>query len=157
MGCKAAIRLGDIVLDVGAGTGILSLFALQVGARKVYSVETARIVGLAQRIFTGNHTDDRIIEINGDMENVELPESVDVIVSEWLGSMGVNENLLYPVLLARDRWLKPGGMLIPMKADAWLAPVWYKKLEEEKRFWNSSPYSIDLREMITACVEGSMD
>jgi SAM-dependent methyltransferase len=143
--CAAVIHPGDVVLDVGSGTGILTIFALQAGARKVYAVEKTGIANVAQHVYADNHVSDGVIQINDDVANVELPERVDVIVSEWLGSMGVNENLLHPVLIARDRWLKPGGVLVPAKVDAWLAPLAYEPVDKERAFWRGAPYGLDLR------------
>jgi hypothetical protein len=74
---------------------------------------------------------------------VRLPEQVDVIVSEWLGVYGVDENMLAPVLAARDRWLKPGGALIPSAVTAWLAPVQHKAGQQANRFRNR-PYELNL-------------
>jgi predicted RNA methylase len=80
----ANVRKGDVVLDVGAGTGILSLFAAQAGARTVYAVERTTIADLARRIVIKNGYGDRIEVIQSDLEAVRLPQRVDVIVSEWL-------------------------------------------------------------------------
>jgi SAM-dependent methyltransferase len=135
---------GCTVLDIGAGTGILSLFAAQAGARMVYAVERTHIADLARRIVSENGFDERIRVLRGDMETLELPEKVDVIVSEWLGGYGVDENLLPMVVLARDRWLKPGGRMIPETVTSWMAPAFDARLQEDMFFWCSNPYGIDL-------------
>jgi SAM-dependent methyltransferase len=76
---------GCAVLDVGAGTGVLSLFAAQMGVRIVYAVERTGIAELARRIIRENGFGDRIQVLRDDLETVARPERVDVIVSEWLG------------------------------------------------------------------------
>jgi SAM-dependent methyltransferase len=138
------VKPGDVVLDVGAGTGILSLFAVQAGARKVYAVERARIVKLTRQLLTVNGAEERVKIVRGDMATVRLPEQVDVIVSEWMGGYGVDEGFLPAVLLARDRWLKPKGKVLPGRVSAWVAPVWDNELARELSFWRSRPYEVDL-------------
>lgn len=140
----AVVAPGSAVLDLGAGTGILSVFAAQAGARAVYAVERTRIAVLAKRIVAENGFHGRIHILRGDMETIELPEKVDVIVSEWLGGYGVDENLLPVVVQARDRWLKPGGRMVPGRVDAWMAPAFDERLHEDLCFWYSKPYGVEL-------------
>lgn len=138
------IKEGQIILDVGAGTGILSLFAAQAGAARVYAVERAMIYKQAERLARMNGKEDVITVIHGDIESVELPETVDGIVSEWMGCLGVDENILGAVLIARDRWLKPGGVILPEWVRSWLAPVYDPQLDDELIFWRNTPYGLDL-------------
>lgn len=140
----AAVKPGDIVLDFGAGTGILSLFAAQAGAARVYAVERTTIVRLTRRLVKRNGFGDRIVVIRGDIEHVNLPENVDLIVSEWLGTFGVDENMLAPLVLARDRWLKPGGRMVPETVTAWIAPVWNVDLDLDMTLQSGRPYDLDL-------------
>lgn len=76
---------GKVVLDVGCGTGILSMFAANAGARHVYAIECAEIIEQAREIIRANGLSDRITLIRGRVEEVELPEKVDVLISEWMG------------------------------------------------------------------------
>lgn len=138
------VKPGDVVLDVGAGTGILSLFAAQAGARKVYAVERTGIVDFARRLIAANRAQEQVRIIHGDMETVELPEPVDIIVSEWMGGSGIDEGFLPAVLAARDRWLKPKGVMLPECVSAWIAPVWDSELEGDLSFWRSQPFEVDL-------------
>jgi SAM-dependent methyltransferase len=140
----AMVKPGDVVLDFGAGTGILSMFAAQAGAARVYAVERTTIVRLTRRLVKRNGFADRIVVIRGDIENVNLPENVDVIVSEWLGTFGVDENMLAPLVLARDRWLKSGGRLLPVTVTAWIAPVWNRDLDLDMMLRAGRPYDLDL-------------
>ena len=80
--------------------------------------------------------------IHGDVMNVELPERVDVIVSEWLGGFGIDEGMLVPVIAARDRWLKPGGVMIPRLVMAWAALVHDRYLAEMVEFLRGNPYGL---------------
>jgi SAM-dependent methyltransferase len=139
-----AVKAGDIVLDAGAGTAILSLFALQAGAQKVYAAERSGIAEFARQLLTLNEGEDRIEVLRGDMQDLELPEKVDVIVSEWMGGYGIDEDMLGPVLRVRDRWLKQNGVMLPERVAAWLAPVWDQQLEAQLSFYRSNPYGVDL-------------
>lgn len=139
----AAVKEGDVVLDIGTGSGILSLFAAQAGASKVYAVDPSPVVGLAQELIALNNVQRTVEVVQERIEDVQLPVKVDVIVSEWLGVYGVDENMLGSVLLARDRWLKPGGRLIPGRVTAWLAPV-LSGVRIDTEFFHSNPYGLDL-------------
>lgn len=138
------IAPGAVVLDVGAGTGILSLFAAQAGARKVYAVECTSIAAFARELVAANGYQDVIEVIAGRMEDVQLPEQVDIIVSEWMGCLGVDENILPAVVLARKRYLKPGGIMLPGWVRSWIAPMTDRATNDELAFWRSKPYGLDL-------------
>lgn len=140
----ALVKPGDVVLDLGAGTGILSMFAAAAGAKKVYAVERTETAQLARRIIEANGYADRIEVLQSDVENVTLPEKVDVLVSEWMGGFGVDENILAPLVMTRDRHLKPGGTMIPGRVTAYLAPAEIPAFDESIGMWRSKPHGVDL-------------
>lgn len=139
-----AIKPGSKVLDMGAGTGFLSVLAAQAGAGKVYAVERTAIAELARELVERNGCADRVAILHTDLEDAELPERVDVLVSEWMGGLGVDENMLAPLVMARDRWLRPGGAIIPARVTAQLAPAWVEELEDAQGHWRSRPHGVDL-------------
>ncbi|XP_041459766.1 protein arginine N-methyltransferase 3-like [Lytechinus variegatus] len=103
-----------VVLDVGCGTGILSMFAAKAGARQVIAVDQSDIVYQAMDIVRQNGLDGVITLKKGRLEDVDLPvEKVDVIISEWMGYFLLFESMLDTVLYARSKYLKEGGMVYP--------------------------------------------
>jgi len=112
-----------VVLDVGTGSGILAMFAAKAGAKKVYAVEATSMALNARKLVEANHLQDVITVIQGTIESVVLPEKVDIIVSEWMGYLLLRETMLDSVLIARDRFLKPGGALYPSHARMYWAPM----------------------------------
>jgi SAM-dependent methyltransferase len=150
---KQSVNPGDVVLDVGAGTGILSLFAVKAGASKIFAVERTNMAEMARVMIERNGMEDRVEVMQADMETIELPEKVDVIVSEWMGRYGIDEYMHVPVLTARDRWLKPGGKMLPARVTAWMAPVWDHQLDQSLKFWRNRPYDVDLSPIADATVE----
>ena len=148
----SVVRPGDIVLDVGAGSGILSVFAARAGAARVYAVERTTVAVLAQELAAANGVAEIVQVIHGDVMDVELPERVDVIVSEWLGGFGIDEGMLVPVIAARDRWLKPGGVMIPRSVTAWAALVHDRYLGETVEFLRDNPYGLRLDDLVEKTV-----
>ena len=101
-----------IVLDVGCGTGVLSMFAAKAGAKKVIGIEMSSIVTHAEEIVKLNKLDHIVSLVKGKVEEVSLPdgiEKVDIIISEWMGYCLFYESMLNTVLFARDKWLAPGN------------------------------------------------
>ncbi len=91
-----------MVLDVGCGTGILSMFAAKAGAAHVYGVDMSGIVENAKTIVSTNGLADKITIIRGKVEDISLPvEKVDIIISEWMGYCLFYESMLDTVLYAR--------------------------------------------------------
>lgn len=106
-----SVKKGDVVLEIGTGTGILSLFAITAGAKKVYAVEAdENLYGLLKRTFKGKN----IELVIGDGRTVDIPERVDIIICEMI-STGLIDELQVPVMNNVLRFLKPGGIIIPSK------------------------------------------
>lgn len=143
-GLAHAVKPGDVVLDMGAGTGLLSIFAAAAGARKVFAVERTGIASLARELIAENGYAEKIEVIHADLEDVSLPEKVDVIVSEWMGGFGVDENMLAPLVMARDRWLRPGGTIVPGVVTAVLAPAHVPAFDAEIARWRGHPHGVNL-------------
>lgn len=114
---------GKVVLDVGTGSGILAIFAAKAGARKVYAVEATDMAKSAKRLVVAQGLGDVIEVIQGVVESVEIPEKVDIIISEWMGYFLLRESMLDSVLIARDRFLQPDGALYPSHARMFMAPI----------------------------------
>uniref|UniRef100_F6X5I5 Protein arginine N-methyltransferase 6 n=1 Tax=Ciona intestinalis TaxID=7719 RepID=F6X5I5_CIOIN len=136
-----------VVLDVGAGTGILSCFCAQAGAKKVYAIEASNIAKQAKKVVELNGLSDQIVVMQCLLEDAFLPEKVDVIVSEWMGYCLLYESMLSSVITARDRWLKPGGLMLPSAAALYFAPICDDEITVEKvNFWNDMEevYGVDM-------------
>ncbi|PNW75848.1 hypothetical protein CHLRE_12g558100v5 [Chlamydomonas reinhardtii] len=114
---------GKVVLDVGTGSGILALFAAKAGAKKVYAVEATNMAKNARLLVEHNKMSHVVEVIQGTIESIELPEKVDIIISEWMGYFLLRESMLDSVLVARDRFLAPGGALYPSHASIFMAPI----------------------------------
>ncbi len=113
-----------VVLDIGCGTGILSIFAARAGAKHVYAIENAEIALFAELIIKENGLSDKITVIKGKMEEVTLPvPKVDIIISEWMGYFLLYESMLDSVLWARDKYLVKGGKMLPDKVQMFVAAI----------------------------------
>lgn len=127
-----------VVLDVGAGSGILSFFAAQAGAKRIYAVEASSMAHYAQKLVTANNLQDHIKVIPGKIEEIELPEKVDVIISEPMGYMLYNERMLETYLHAK-KWLLSGGKMYPARGDLHIAPftddALYMEQFSKANFW----------------------
>ncbi|CAN4096460.1 unnamed protein product [Withania somnifera] len=134
-----------VVLDVGAGTGILSLFCAKVGAKHVYAIECSSMADMAQEIVKLNGFSNVITVIKGKVEEIDLPvPQVDIIISEWMGYFLLYENMLDTVLYARDKWLVKDGIVLPDKASLCLTAIEDADYKEDKiEFWNSV-YGFDM-------------
>lgn len=134
-----------VVLDIGCGTGVLSIFAARAGAKHVYGIDNADIVHYAREIVKVNNFSDQITIIQGKVEELELPvDKVDIIISEWMGYFLIYESMMDTVLFARDKWLRPGGLILPDKCIMKVAAIEDEVYKNKKlHFWDNV-YGIDM-------------
>jgi SAM-dependent methyltransferase len=110
---RRAVAGGRDFVDLGCGHGLMSLAARRAGAGRIIAIESARAtVDLAARVLAANGASD-VELIHGHSEFVTLDDRVDVIAMDFIGDSGFSPHHVRCLLDARDRWLRPGGTLIP--------------------------------------------
>lgn len=141
---RQAVKPGDVVADLGTGTGVLALMAVQAGASRVYAIDNrSPSLAVAERIVQANHAGDRIRLVKGDARNVDIGEPVDVIVNELIGDFGTDENISECVRGFANRHLKVDGRIVPEQLRTWLLPVEYR--DEFRGVWREDFHGLDLR------------
>jgi precorrin-6B methylase 2 len=118
-----AVRPGDVVVDIGAGTGVLSFLACAAGASKVYAFEGGRIIDVARELAERNGLADRVVFINKWSTAADLPEPADVLITETIGNAAIDEGIIAWTADARRRMLRPGGLVVPQRVRMWTAAV----------------------------------
>ncbi|XP_034725079.1 protein arginine N-methyltransferase 3 isoform X2 [Etheostoma cragini] len=151
------VFIDKVVLDVGCGTGILSMFAARAGAKKVIAVDQSQIIYQAMDIVRSNQLEDKITLIKGRIEDIKLPvEKVDIIISEWMGYFLLFESMLDSVLYARDLYLADGGSVYPDLCNISLAAVGdTQKHQDHIAFWDDV-YGFNMACMKKAVVPEAM-
>lgn len=125
---------GCTVLDLGTGTGILAQWALEAGAEKVYGIEfNASLLESATRRIAAAGYSSRFRPVPGVSFDVDLPERVDVVVSETLGNLADNEGFVDILKDARRRFLAVGGVVVPRRVESYLVPVAAERAHTEVR------------------------
>ncbi|KAI1325651.1 S-adenosyl-L-methionine-dependent methyltransferase [Xylariaceae sp. FL0255] len=147
---------GKTVLDIGCGSGILSMFCAKAGAARVLAVDASAIITKARENIFHAGLSNTITTIHGKMEEVTLPVSqVDIIVSEWMGYGLLFEAMLPSVLFARDKYLAPQGLIVPSHTNMWVAPVsdpvWVA--DNGEAFW-ADVYGFDMRKAMAKGIYG---
>lgn len=134
-----------VVLDIGCGTSILSMFCAKAGAKHVYGIDMSSIVEQARKIVKANNLEDKITLIKGKVEEVEVPfDKVDIIISEWMGYFLIYESMLDTVIYARDKWLKEDGLMFPDVASMHICAIEDGDYKDEKiNFWENV-YGFDM-------------
>ncbi len=135
----------SVVLDLGAGTGVLGLIAARLGAKRVYLVEPLDALVVAEEFVAANGLQNRVHCLRGRLDEVTIPERVDVIVSVMTGNFLLTEDLLPVLFQARDTYLKPGGHLIPDMAVMEAVPVSAPRVHATcVTDWSTPQHGVDL-------------
>ena len=124
---KKNLIQGSNVLDIGSGTGIWAIVAAKLGAKKVVAIEQDQLlIGLIKKLASDNGVADRVDVIYGDSRKAQLDAEFDIVISETIGNLVFDEQIVPIMIDARERFLKPGGILIPESVALVAAPGHYK-------------------------------
>ncbi len=119
----ATVQPGDVVVDIGCGSGVLSFMACEAGAAKVYAIDGGPIIEVAEELAVANGFADRIEFLRGWSLDVGLPQPADVLISETIGNAGFDEGIVAWTFDARQRLLRPDAALLPQRLRTWVAAV----------------------------------
>jgi SAM-dependent methyltransferase len=139
---RVIVKGKTTVADVGAGTGFLGFLAARLGARRVDLYETAEIAAIARKLLRHNRLSNcRIAQVHS--TDVAAPDRVDLIVSETLGNYPFEENIIATLNDARERFLNPGGTIIPAGVEQFVCPVIGERLYRDLAAWDEVGYGLD--------------
>jgi hypothetical protein len=150
---RAAIRhfvnSDSVVLDIGTGSGILSFFACEAGARRVFAVEAQHTADVATFLAKHLGYSDHMEVIHDRSTNIELPEPATLLVTETLGPFGFDEHILSTVIDARMRLIRPGAAIIPQRIDLYVVPVEAPEVfEQHVGWWKRPQFGFDFSPLV---------
>lgn len=140
---------GEVVADVGCGTGILSLLACQQNARHVHAIEAEPVIAWAKKVADQNGFGDRVSFYQSHSSEVTLPAFADLLVTETIGNIGLEEGILETIKDGRQRLLRPGGQIIPHSLAIWFVPVESSSCYEKVQNWQTKADQIDFSPLHT--------
>ncbi len=143
-GIAAVVKPGDVVVDLGCGTGILGLLACRAGAARVYAIDGSGMAAVADAIGSANGYADRITVVRGHSLHVSLPERADVVVGDQTGGFGFEAGIIEYFGDARRRFLKPDGRFVPRRLSLWVAPIERQDVRNDAAFWSTRPAGFDM-------------
>ena len=149
---RELVETNYIVVDLGAGLGVLAFFSLAAGARIVYAIERNRTLELARQLAKENLIGDRIVFVSAASTQVRLPQTANLIVSQTLGHLGFDEDILKWMIDARKRMLVAGGRLIPCTVELYVVPAASRHVQDALSFWTCRPYDLDVSTMAKRAV-----
>ncbi len=156
-GIHGNVQPGDVVVDLGTGTGLLAMMASRAGAARVYAVEHSDFIDVARDIAQHNGFDN-IEFVQANSREFTAPELVDVVLHEQMGDELFNENMLENLLDLKRRVLKPQGRILPGRFKLFVEPVSFHESMRVRRFWNIDlPDGIDLTPMEHSLVAARYD
>jgi protein-L-isoaspartate O-methyltransferase len=145
---RRAVQPGSVVVDIGAGTGILSLLACRFGAARVYAIEPDDAIHVARENAESNGLADRIEWIQDLSTNVGLPEKADVVVSDLRGILPLFGQHIPAIVHARQNFLAESGRLIPERDVLWMALVELRDQESDESSkaapWDPAQFGLQL-------------
>jgi precorrin-6B methylase 2 len=157
---SAAVRPGDVVLDIGTGSGVLAVAVARAGARRVYAVEATDIAAVAARVFEANGVQDRVTLVPGWSRQIELPERADLLVAEVIGNEPLEEEILETTLDARRRLLKSRARLVPHALELLARPLLLPEAEIRQRVFGRAAvqrwhglYGMDFQPLLDAAAK----
>jgi predicted RNA methylase len=139
------IQPNDVVVDLGAGTGILSFLACQAGAHRVYAIESSEAIAYGELLATTRGYDERVRFVRGSSSRITLPERADALIADIHDTFGLQPGGLGSWIDARDRFLRPGGTVIPSHIQLLVAPVEAPELYRRTiDVWHQRIHGVDL-------------
>lgn len=156
---KRVITPDSVVVDIGTGTGIFALIACQLGARKVYAIETNPLVELGKKMAAANGFADRIEFIQDYSTRIDLPELADVIMGDLRGRLPFQFPNIATFYDARERFLKPNGVILPKKDFLYAGVI--GNAHDYNRFvaqpWADNIYQLDMTAAMPISVNSPVD
>jgi protein arginine N-methyltransferase 1 len=133
---------GDVVVDLGTGTGILAAFASWQGARKVYAIDHSKIIEQA-RILAEHNKLKNVEFLSVNSREFSVSEPVDTIIHEQMGDVLFDEDMVANVIDMRDRLLKEGGKILPARFEFYCEPVQLRDNGAAPFIWNLNVHGYD--------------
>ncbi len=139
---RRTVKPGDVVIDLGTGTGILAMFAARSGARKVYALEHGEVIEIAKQVASHNKLTN-IEFVRKNSRDFKAPELADLVIHEQIGSYLFDENMVENLLDIKARMLKPGGKILPAKFQFFVEPISLRDDHRVPYCWESQIKGID--------------
>ena len=137
-----AVKPGDVVLDLGTGSGILSLFAARNAPRRVLAIDHSPFIEVARKIAATNNCS--LVEFSQVNSKAFAPdERVDIIIQEQMGDDLFDEDMVANILDLKARILKDGGRILPAKFELYIEPISKKPDHVVPYLWDNDLWGVD--------------